>query len=57
MSFKSLEEFEKAIPATWEEYEEYMLKTKQWRTEDEQYAIEAAISALIEEVPGESYGC
>jgi hypothetical protein len=46
MSWKSFEEFEKAVETSYEEYEAMMLKTGQWKTAEEQYAIEAAVDAL-----------
>jgi hypothetical protein len=46
MPFKSLEEFENAIEVSPEEYDQYMLKTKQYISEDEAYAINEAASSL-----------
>jgi len=35
-----------AIEVSWEEYDRYMLETRQWKTAEEQYAINEIIDSL-----------
>jgi hypothetical protein len=35
-----------AVEVSWEEYDKYMLETHQWRTAEEQYAINEIVDAF-----------
>jgi hypothetical protein len=35
-----------AVEVSWDEYDKYMLQTRQWLTAEEQYAIEQALDAF-----------
>jgi len=48
VSWKTFEEFEKAVETSYDEYEKYMLRTGQWKTAEEKEKIDAAVDALIE---------
>ena len=60
MSFKTIEEFENAIPATHEEYEEHMIRTGQWMSwNDYVNFIDYGLDETVEELEyvSATHGC